>query len=161
MIRAHPGLILCALFPMLVSCDPGYRLPPVAWTCSPTGLWSTKYPNSHLDYSEAGGLIGESWLHLKYQLRGNGRAVRLDSATMKTAVGLLHPDATFRPQEIPVGGGAFQVWWEFGRDRPAFQVLRDTSVVILYFRSASGSEPITIRYVWSTDLDQRCQSPAA
>jgi hypothetical protein len=40
-------------------------------------------------------------------------------------------------------------------------VLRDTSLVTLSFSSESGSEHVSIRYVWNTDLARRCQRPAA
>jgi len=153
-------LLRVLLLATLLSCDPGYRLPPVGWTCSPSGLWSSDFQNFHLDYVEAGGLIGESWLHLEFQMIGNRRAFRLDSAALTTSVGPFRPDETFRPQPIPSGGGAFQVWWKFGRDQPAFHVLHDTSQVTLFLSSKSGGEQVSIRYVWNTDTDGRCR-PAA
>jgi hypothetical protein len=155
-LKTRTRFALCALATLLASCDPGYRLPPVGWQCASSGLWGTTFPDFHLDYVEASGLIGETWLHLKFQMSENSQAYRIDSASLQSSAGQFLPEKPFHVQHLPVGGGAFQVSWWFNRDEPVFRVLRDTTAVTLYFNSASGPRNVTIRYVWNQDLHKAC-----
>jgi hypothetical protein len=138
------GVVASAL--VVLACDPGYRLEPVAWTAQPERKWARDFDGLSLRTRPLQGLVGEWWLHPAFEVIGNTERVTLTAASLRTPNGRYVGVIDSRTASAPPGGGRLYVRWDFGRDNPAPRVLGEHAEIILEMSVGSRLQTIRIEY---------------
>jgi hypothetical protein len=113
---------------------------------SPQYQWEHRFEGFSLRTESLSGLIGDWWLHPRFEVFGNERPVTVRAAALVTETGEYPGKIDERVMHVPPMGGAFLVSWHFDAQHRAPEILGKHASIVLELLVGSQPQRVRVEY---------------